>query len=141
MARVERGIPSMTDRALSESMRLATQSHEQNRRASGSKPEVRTIVAARLFPNFGFKGTLEIRELPVSIGFGSSLRSLLKIRANFRIATLVADQDFANRRLDRADAGLIGESFLFAGSSAARILGRLSIHEQADAYLASTGKR
>src|SRR5262245_3474197 len=44
--------------------------------------------SAGTYANFGFKGTLEIICLLVSLWFGSSLRYKLRMRANFRTATL-----------------------------------------------------
>src|SRR5690349_21334409 len=46
--------------------------------------------SANTFANFGFKRDTRIKRFLVSLWFGSSLRSKLRMPANFRTATLAA---------------------------------------------------
>src|ERR1043166_3716253 len=56
--------------------------------------------SAGTFANFGFKRDTGIIGLLVSLWFGSSLGNKLRIRANFRTATL-GSGEFHDHRVDR----------------------------------------
>src|SRR5260221_13472956 len=77
--------------------------------------------SATTFANFGFKRDTRIIELLVSLWFGSSLRSNLRTRANFRTATLAADH--------RQRLGTAQNHFGFSGRRSVFIVQRQSRHQ------------